>query len=172
MKRRILMPLAVIALLLSVYTVYVNSKTVLYVGKINTALVNHKYVRSYDGSQILYLIKIDGTLAKFEQYKVDKNQSLDLVVAKDTEFIVSMAANSIRPYKWVISDVNENKNLEYKGDNFIEPPSFTSLKGDSNRRQNLFLKAVSLGSEKLVLKYINADNSEVDTEIVLNITVK
>ncbi|GEM_PF-4481349 len=59
MKRRILMSLAVIALLLSVYIVYVNSKSVLYVGKVNTALVNHRGIQTGDKTFYLRLLLLE-----------------------------------------------------------------------------------------------------------------
>lgn len=161
--------LVFIAVLLFLYVLYFNSSTVLYMGKSNVILKSHKY-----NSQVAYIIRFEPPFTKFQQYQINKYASLDLIVPKDTEFIVSLCANVTITYKWEIDMVKDSKILEYKKDNFIEPYEikFTSLKGDSNRRQNFLFKAESVGSEKIVLRYMNIDNSEVDSELILNIGVK
>ncbi|MGH4126039.1 MAG: hypothetical protein ACREV6_24295 [Clostridium sp.] len=167
MKKKL--PLVFIVVLLFLYILYFNSKTVIYMGKSNAILKNHKY-----NSQAVYIIKFQTPLTMFEQYKLNENKNLNLLVPKDTEFLVSLSANITRPCKWEVEQAKYIKNLEYNGDNFIEPYDFkfTSLKGDSNRRQNLLFKAKSMGSEKLVLKYVDINTSEVESELILNIGVK
>jgi len=166
MKKKL--PLGFIVVLLFLYVLYFNSKTLIYMGKSNAILKNHKY-----NSQAVYIIKFQPPLTRFEQYKSKENKNLNFLVPKDTEFLVSLSANIIRPCKWEVEQAKDFKNLEYKGDTLIEPYDFkfTSLKGDSNRRQNLLFKAKSMGSEKIVLKYVDINTSEVENELILNIEV-
>ncbi|MBZ9637434.1 protease inhibitor I42 family protein [Clostridium sp. FP1] len=164
-----ILPLVFIVVLLFIYILYYNSKTVIYMGKSNSILKNHKY-----NSQLVYIIRFQTPFTEFGQYQLNKNENVDLIIPKDTEFIVSLSSSISRPYKWRIAQVKDNKILEYKGDNFIEPYDFkfTSLKGNSNRRQNISFKAKAIGNEKIVLKYMNIDSSEVESELILNIGVK
>lgn len=173
-KKLTLIVIIVFIALLFLYILYFNSETVVYIGKGNAVLKNHKYKISYDGSEIVYIIKYNSPITKFEHYKINKNEKLDLVISKGTEFTVSLRSNITRPYKWEINQGADSKILEYKGNNFIEPYdfTFTSQKGYSNRRQNFNFKAKSIGNEKLVLKYMNTDNSEVEKELIVNIEVK
>lgn len=175
MKKKLTLILIIVFIaLLFLYILYFNSETVVYIGKSNTALKNHKYKISSDDSEIAYIIKYNSPITKFEHYKINKNENLDLVISKDTEFIVSLCSNITRPYKWEINQGTDSKILEYKGNNFIEPYDFkfTSQKGYSNKRQNFNFKAKVAGNEKLVFKYMNTDNSEVDKELTINIEIK
>jgi hypothetical protein len=155
--------------LLFLYILYFNSNTVIYMGKSNAILKNHKY-----NSQEIYIIRFQAPFTKFEQYELNRNENGEFILPKDTEFIVSLEASVMRPLKWKLDEMKDSKILEYKKDNFIEPYDFkfTSAKGYSNRRQNFLFKAQAVGSEKLVLKYIDVDNSEVNCELTLNIRVK
>jgi predicted secreted protein len=165
MKKRL--SLIVIVVLLFLYIINFNSNTVIYMGKSNAVLKNHKY-----NSQVVYIIKFQAPFTKFEQYQLNENG--EFLVQKGNEFIVSLEANVTRPLKWRLDQVKDSKILEYKTDNLMQPHDFkvTSEKGYSSRRQNFLFKAQSLGSEKLVLKYVDVDNSEVNSEMVINIRVE
>ncbi|MBZ9685635.1 protease inhibitor I42 family protein [Clostridium estertheticum] len=165
MKKRL--PLVFIVVLLFLYIIYFNSNTVMYIGKSNAVLKNHKY-----NSQAVYIIKFQAPFTKFEQYQLNENG--EFIVPRGTEFIVSLDANVTRPLKWRLDQIKDNKILEYKKDNLIQPHDFkfTSEKGYSSRRQNFLFKAQSLGSEKLVFKYMDVDNSEVNSIMILNIRVE
>lgn len=173
-KKLTLVSIIVFIVLLFLYILYFNSETVVYIGKSNAILKNHEYKKSYDGSGIVYIIRYEPPITKFEHYKLNKNENLDLVIPKDTEFTVSLYSNSTRPYKWKINQGIDSKIIEYKGNNVIEPHDFifTSKKGYSSRRQNFNFKAKAVGNEKFVLKYMDIDNSEVDNEMIINIEVK
>lgn len=81
MKRKL--PLLFIVGLVFAYVLYFNSKTVIYMGKSDVVLKNHKY-----NSKEVYIIRFQAPFTKFERCQLNKNKDDDLSVPKETEFFI------------------------------------------------------------------------------------
>jgi hypothetical protein len=111
------------------------------------------------GSVLLTTFESNKIVSK--EYEIKENDSADLIVPNNEEFILSFYFNYSNAYKW---------NLKNKTDNSLLRLDKRNLIG----MQNFYFKALKEGCQKAVFRYESTYNSNSNdfVEVTLNIIVK
>ena len=116
---------------------------------------NYAYSSSVD-KQYIAIIKYNSKNASIEQYLINDNDTLDLVVPKESNFIISLYANRIISYTWNIKNELNNDIIEFENRSWIEisaPKSYKGQDGLNYDRQNFYFKSIASGKQELVMRY-------------------
>ena len=94
--------------------------------------------------------------AAMKQYPIDNNGTLNLTISKDSNFIISLPANSIITYTWNIKNNINDGIIKFTNRFWIDIPTPISewgYKGVDYDRQNFYFQSLKSGNEKVVMRY-------------------
>jgi predicted secreted protein len=114
--------------------------------------------------------------ASMKQYLVDKNGKVDLVLPKDSSFIVSLPANRTIAYNWNIKSDVDHGIIKFEKRSWIEIPIPKPERGKNGAnydRQNFYIKPLKSGDEKIAFRYEHETMQNQEFfEINLNVKVQ
>ena len=144
---------------------------------IDKTLSNQKYLYSTNADKkYVAVITYQSKVASINQYLVDKDGQIDLIIPKGSLFIISLHANRTIAYTWNIKNSIENGIIQLQDRSWIEIPLTKSEKGKDGTnydRQNFYFKSLKSGNEKVVLRYEHkTEQNNESFEVTFNIEVE
>lgn len=145
--------------------------------KMDKILSNQKYSYSTNADKkFVAVIIYDSKNASIQQCLINNKQILDLVIPKESKFIISLPANRIITYTWNIKNQLKNNIIEFVDRSWIEIDAPKLQKGQvgvNYDRQNFYFKSIESGNQDLVMRYKHETEEREDFfEITLNITIE
>lgn len=123
--------------------------------QIEQIIKEYEYDISLDiNKKYLYLILINEGSIEFKKFLFSKNETVDINVPNESNFILSLRAERMIPYEWEIS-YNSNY-LELSEKKWIHVGNLKSNKdkeGMSSERQFFYFTALNKGQSIITLKY-------------------
>ena len=136
---------------------------------VNIKLVNtnwwikhHRYKKDHE---IVYAVTETKHTIEFEQYLLKEEATTEIVINKNTNFILSFHSNAIMLYKWHITNELRKDSVQYLNDEYIEPVNYFETfmavvhpeKGENWRRINYYFKNIN-GNE--IINFENSNSNE------------
>lgn len=145
--------------------------------KMDKILSNQKYSYSTNiDKKFIAVIIYDSKNASIQQYLINNKQILDLVIPKESKFIISLPANRIITSTWNIKNELKNDVIEFLDRSWIEigtPKLQKGQEGMNYDRQNFYFKSIESGNQDLVMRYEHQTEEREDFfEVTLNIIIE
>lgn len=154
------------------YYLQVFSSVALNIGEANVWINHHHYANASDGTKNIYVITKTKFLLKFQRAKVSSNDSMHVVVPKDTSFIVSLPANETVASRWEVL----NQPPIYLGYEYVNPSVFNvgidKKTGESARRENMVFKATEEGTQDITLKYMGIGMPQQESDFTVGVKIQ
>ncbi|MEG2412848.1 MAG: hypothetical protein RSA29_14250 [Clostridium sp.] len=149
---------------------YDNTKTVL-----QNKLMQYNYEIPDDyNKQIIYIIQGEVDNLNFKRFIVSNNDTINLELNNNEQFIVSLYSNSTIDAKWVLNNYNDTNiivNSECLLDNFKAVPKNST--GVSYTRKFFTLKYLTSNETQLPFNYFNSPyTSNSKSNFTFNINIK
>lgn len=145
--------------------------------KIDNILSKQQY--SYSTStdkKFIAVIIYDSENAYIKQYLTNNNETLDLSIPKNSNFLISLPANQTIAYTWNIKNDLKNNVIKFENSSLIKintPKSEKGKDGVNYDRQNFYYKSIESGNQNLILRYEHQTEERDDFfDINLNIIIE
>lgn len=124
---------------------------------IDKSLTKQRYSYSTDISKkYIAVIIYKSKDASMKQYIVSKDETINLTVPEDSNFIISLPANRTISYTWNMEDTLNNGEIQLENRSWINipiPKSEKNISGTNYDRQNFYLKPIKSGNGKITMIY-------------------
>lgn len=114
--------------------------------------------------------------ASLNQYLINKDETVDLTVPKDSYFVISLPANRTITCTWNIKNSIDNKVIQFENWSWIDipiPKSEKASTGVNYDRQNFYFKPIKAGNEKVVMRYEHQTEKQNEFfEITFNVNIE
>lgn len=147
------------------------------IDKLDKLLSNQRFNYSTDiNKKYISIILLENNTAYVEEHIVTDGGATDITIPQNTNFIISLDANSTIAYTWNIKNNFNTDTIDFikKTNIFVPMPLFKpKTDGDGYDRENLYLKSLNKGNDKLVLRYEHKEGQNTQFfESTLNINIK
>lgn len=147
------------------------------IDKLDKLLSNQRFNYSTDiNKKYISIIILENNTAYVEEHIVTDGGITDMTLPQNTNFIISLHANSTIAYTWNIKNKFNTATIDFikKAKISVPMPLFKPrADGDNYDRENLYFKAMNKGDEKLVLRYEHKEGQTTQFfESTLNINIK
>ncbi|MBP1755675.1 MAG: hypothetical protein H6Q59_2073 [Firmicutes bacterium] len=142
----------------------------------DTILLKQKYNNSAQAEERYAAVFVySGNMGEMKQYLIEDKRNIDITVPADSNYIISLPANSTVAYSWNIR--NERKRIiSFDQLTQTENPMTKNDQGKvgvSYARQNFYFHGEETGREKLVMRYEHLTEQREDTiELTFRIKVE
>lgn len=147
------------------------------IGKLDKLLSNQKFNYSTDiNRKYISVILLENNTAYVEEHIITDGGATDITIPQNTNFIISLHANSTIAYTWNIKNKFNTATIDFIKKTKISIPKHLfkpRTDGDDYDRENLYFKSLNKGNEKLVLRYEHKEGQTAQFfESTLNINIK
>lgn len=172
MKKKVIFSILILLITLIIIVYYNNNRSITSTKK---DLLTHNYEISTDSNfKNLYLVTSDNNHFNFKKYSVKENETLEITIPKNKEFIISLHANLTIAAKWNLG--HDSNILKFKKVDWIELNK-TKYKdiihaptGYSLARQFFYFNSKNKGNE--VLTFVYKHNTEDEEYFKFDIKIK
>lgn len=121
---------------------------------ISKVLSQQKYFYSPDkDKKYIAIIIYNNNNASVKQYLINKNETLDLNISKDSTISMSLPEDTTGDYRWDVKSTTNNGVLKFDYIIPISLPIPNSERKLAYKRKNFFFKTEGIGNEKIVMRY-------------------
>jgi len=111
---------------------------------------------------IVYIQSLKSNKLTLYKYECTNNGVMNISIEENTNFVISLHANSIISYDWNIKNNIDNSVLKFEKKTKLKVPfqNHKQLIGVNNDRQNFYFKTLKKGNQNIILKYEHIGYSE------------
>lgn len=147
------------------------------IDKLDKLLSNQRFNYSTDiNKKYISIIILENNTAYVVEHIVTDGGITDITLPQNTNFIISLHANSTIAYTWNIKNKFNTATIDFIKKNKISVPKplfKPKTDGDNYDRENLYFRSLNKGNEKLVLRYEHREGQTTQFfESTLNINIK